>query len=333
MPFFSYKKAFISLYKTKTMRKGLISLLLCSSLTALFAQHRRPFHIQYDFEPRDHFIQNDSLLHPKRKKWVNRIALGGYGLAALYMGTIWYAEEDLGSFHFFDDAHQWKQIDKMGHALGGYHASRWMIGLYKWSGMERRRAIFQGASAGFLAMSSIEIFDAFGESWGFSWSDVGANFVGAGLAAGNQLLWNEDRIQLKVSYRRSSYAGDPEFADLFGSNLAEWVLKDYNGHTFWLSTRVHSFLPEGIFKDLYPRWLNLAVGYGANGLEGGYDDPSSDWESREYRELYLSFDIDLRNIQTKNPWLHSFFEVVSLFRIQLPALRVDRQGVSGVWFQ
>ncbi|MCI4667751.1 MAG: YfiM family protein [Bacteroidia bacterium] len=313
-------------------------LFLVISLSVLGAsqgmgQRRQDFHIQYNFKPNDHFIQNDSLPNKKRSRWVNGIALGGYGLSALYMGTVWYAQEDLSTFHFFDDSHEWKQIDKMGHALGGYHSSRWMIGLYKWSGMGKNRAIIQGATAGFLAMSSIEVFDAFGESWGFSWSDVGANFVGASLAAGNQLLWNEDRIQLKVSYRRSPYAGDPEFERLFGSNYAEWLLKDYNGHTFWLSARVHSFLPEGNFKDKYPRWLNVAVGYGANGLEGGYGDPSSDWRTREYRQLYFSFDIDVRNIRTKNPYLHALLQTVSIFRIQLPAVRIDRNGSQFVWFQ
>ncbi|MEO0900127.1 MAG: DUF2279 domain-containing protein [Bacteroidota bacterium] len=294
---------------------------------------RRTFHHQFPFQPSDHFIQNDTTPNIKRKRWVNGIALGGYSLSALYMGTVWYAQEDLSNFHFFDDSHEWKQIDKMGHMLGGYHSSRWMIGLYKWSGMPKRRAILQGATAGFLAMSSIELFDAFGETWGFSWSDVGANFVGASLAATNQFLWNEDRIQLKVSYRRSAYTEQEEFYRLFGSNFAEWVLKDYNGHTFWLSTRVHSFLPEGKFKDKYPRWLNLAIGYGANGLEGGYDDPNGDWRTREYRQLYVSFDIDLRNIKTKNPWLHSALQLVSLFRIQLPAVRFDRNGTNMVWFQ
>ncbi|MEO1413741.1 MAG: DUF2279 domain-containing protein [Bacteroidota bacterium] len=291
-----------------------------------FSQQRRAFHYQHDYSPSQSFFQNDTTLNLKRKRWVTGIALGGYSASALYLGTVWYAAEDLAAFRFFDDSHEWKQIDKMGHALGAYHASRWMIGLYKWSGVPKKKAILTGTAAGFLAMSSIEVFDGFGETWGFSWSDVGANALGASLAAANQILWNEDRLQLKVSYMRSAYATNPDFYRLFGSNWAEWILKDYNGHTLWLSTRVHSFLPEGRFKDIYPRWLNLAVGYGAEGLEGGYEDREGDWRNREYRQYYLSFDIDLRNIKTRHAWLHSVFEVVSIFRISMPALRYDRNG-------
>lgn len=251
----------------------------------------------------------------------------------LYLGTAWYSQEDLSKFHFFNDMHEWKQIDKAGHMLGSYHGSRMMIGLNKWSGMDKKKAILVGSLSGFLAMSSIEVFDGFGETWGFSWPDIGANFLGASLAAGNQWLWNEDRIQLKVSYVPSPYAGNPDFAYLFGSNLAEWILKDYNGHTMWLSMRVHSFLPDGKFRDHYPRWLNLAVGYGAEGLEGGYDDPTRAWLDREYRQFYLSLDIDVSQIHTRSGFLNTLFSVVNIVRIPLPTVQFDKYGVGVRAFQ
>jgi hypothetical protein len=90
---------------------------------------------------------------------------------------------------------------------------------------------------------------------------------------------------------------------------------------------VHSFLPPGNFKDHYPRWLNLAVGYGAAGLEGGYADPLSNWREREYRQWYLSLDIDPSQIKTRYGWLNATLRVVSLIRIPLPSLRYDRDGL------
>lgn len=288
----------------------------------------RPFHIQHDFKNHHSFFQNDTIFNPKRSKRTTLISLGGYTAMGLYMGTAWYANEDLSSFHFFDDRHEWQQMDKAGHMLGGYSGSKWMTGLYKWSGMEKNKAILYGSLYGFLAMSSIEGFDGFGESWGFSWSDIGANLLGAGLSAGNQYFWNEDRIQLKFSYRKSPYAGDPDFERLFGSNLAEWILKDYNGQTIWMSFRVHSFLPEGNFREKYPRWLNLAIGYGAEGLEGGYDDPLEGWKEREYRQLYISFDIDLAQIKTRSGFLKTLLGVVNIIRIPLPTLRIDQTGAG-----
>lgn len=313
-------------------------ILLCLLLPPLVLpaqriESKRPFHIQYEFRPQDGFYENAESLDLKRKRTSTRILGAGYLTTMTYLGLAWYAGEDLTGFHFFDDSHEWKQMDKVGHTLGGYQGSKLMISLLKWSGVEKKRAIIQGSLSGFLAMSSIELFDAFGETWGFSIADIGANALGAGLAAGNQAWWNEDRLQLKMSYIRSPYTQDPDFARLFGSSLPEWFLKDYNGQTYWLSVRVHSFLPESSFKDKYPPWLNVAVGYGAEGLEGGYHIPNGEWRTREYRQLYLSLDLDLSNIKTRSGLLKRILGVVNIIRIPLPALQFDKQGVQFLPFR
>jgi hypothetical protein len=305
-------------------------LLLCTllSLAACAQPSLRPFHVQYEFRPAGAFFRNDTLPNAARKGWVTGIAAGGYAVSALYLGLNWYANEPLGPFRFFNDAHEWQQIDKAGHALGAYHASTWMTGLYKWSGAPKRKAILTGSLAGFLAMSSIEVFDGFGETWGFSWPDIGANALGAGFAALNQGLWNENRLQLKMGWRPSPFARTDSLERLFGSSPVEWLLKDYNGQTYWLSVRVHSFLPDGAFRDHYPRWLNLAVGYGAEGMIGRYGiDPEEAIRAREYRQLYLSLDLDLSNIRTRSGFLHTLFNTVSILRVPFPAIRLDRNGL------
>lgn len=290
--------------------------------------NRRPFHIQHEYRNSSSFFQNKTSPDRKRKKQVSAIAAGGYGLTMLYLGTAWYGQEELGAFHFFDDSHQWQQMDKIGHIYGGYHCSRFLIDLYKWSGSEKKEALIIGGIGGLVAMNSIEVFDGFSEAWGASLYDVGANVIGSSLAVTNQALWNENRIQLKVGYRKSHYAGVDSLQRLLGSNPAEWFLKDYNGQTLWMSFRVHSFLPEGKFKQAYPRWLNLAVGYGAEGLIGEYDDPGRAYRSREFRQYYLALDIDLSNIRTRSGFLNSAFSVLSLIRIPLPALRLDKNGLA-----
>jgi Predicted periplasmic lipoprotein (DUF2279) len=309
------------------MKKHLLICLLLLLPAGLSAQGLRPFHIRYDF--RKDFFVNDSLPSRARSRAVTGIAAGGYAVTMTYLGLNWYAKQPLVPFHFFDDSREWLQYDKVGHALGCYSSARLMIDLYKWSGVEKRKALIRGGVAGFMAMNSIEVFDGFGEGWGFSWSDVAANFTGVSLAVANQWAWNENRVQLKVSWRKSPYAGVDSLQRLFGTNPAEWFLKDYNGQTTWLSFRVHSFLPEGRFKDHYPRWLNLAVGYGGEGMIGGYGrDSWEDIRAREYRQLYLSFDIDLSNIRTRSGFLHSLFSTVSVIRIPMPAIRFDRTGVA-----
>ena len=288
----------------------------------------RPFHYQHSFHKENSLYLNATEFQRDRKRWVTGIATGGYVASMIYLGAAWYSQEDLTHFHFHDDWRNWKQMDKMGHMLGGYHATKWMIDLNKWSGMEKKKALRSGALFGFLSMSSIEVFDGFGAQWGASLTDVGANFLGASLAYGNQALWNENRIQLKFSYLKSSYAGVPEHAEIFGTSLSEWILKDYNGQTYWLSARVHSFLPEGSFKEKYPRWLNVAVGYGAQGLEGKYsEEPWEVIQAREYRQYYVGLDIDLSNIKTQSGFLNALLNVASIIKVPLPALEVDKNGV------
>ncbi|MDP5172492.1 MAG: YfiM family protein [Bacteroidia bacterium] len=270
----------------------------------------------------------DSVPNRARTIGVNSFIGGGYVISMTTLGLAWYADEDLGSFHFFDDSFEWKQMDKMGHAYGSFLTSSWFMGLNQWAGMPRRKAIVLGSLQGFLSVSSIELFDAFGETWGFSWSDVAANATGASLAVLNESLWGEQRIMYKWNYLPSPYAGDPDFERLFGNNFAEWLLKDYNGQSYWLSLRVHSFLPESSFKDHYPKWLNLAVGYGAYGLEGGYDDPNGSWTTREYRQFYLSLDFDTSQIHTRSQTLNFLLGALNYIRIPLPTVRFDKYGVG-----
>jgi hypothetical protein len=298
-------------------------LLLCPSLKA---QTRQPWQAQHAYRRYQSFFNPDTLPNRQRTTAITSLSLGTYGLAMAGLGSLWYSQEDLGPFNFFNDAHEWKQIDKAGHAFSTYQSTSLLIDWYKWAGQPKDKALLWGSGLGLLMVSSIEVFDGFGVNWGFSWPDLAANSFGAGLAVLNQALWQEQRLQLKIGYRGYDYQGDTTLARLFGRTQIERWVKDYNGHTLWLSMRVHSFLPDGKLRDRYPRWLNLAVGYGAEGLRGGYGDPNSDWRNREYRQLYVSLDLDLRQIRTRSGFLNGLFRLVSVVRIPFPALRWDRTG-------
>lgn len=310
-------------------RLWLLFLLTGCILSPLCAQQRTAFHPQQEFRAHTDFFQNATTPQRKRSIWVSGLAAGGYGVGMTALGTLWYSSGDLGRFHFFDDSHQWQQMDKLGHAYSGYQLTRGLIYLYRWSGQSKARTLALSGGLSWLMVGSVEVFDAFGEGWGFSWADVGANTMGIGLSLLNYGLWHEERLALKLSYYPSAFVGIPDYEHLFGSSLAEWWLKDYNGQTYWLSMRVHSFLPESRFKDFYPRWLNLAVGYGAEGMIGGYDDPDQSWRAREYRQFYLSLDVDLTQIHTRSAFLNSLFSVVNMVRIPFPTLSWDpRNGTQ-----
>ena len=93
--------------------------------------------------------------------------------------------------------------------------------------------------------------------------DLVANTSGSVLLMAQELLWKEQRIQFKFSFLPSVYADlNP---DLLGDNTIQQLLKDYNAQTIWLSSNLHGFLP----KSNLPKWLNIAVGYGVDGMTSG----------------------------------------------------------------
>ena len=279
----------------------------------------------------------DSTVNKKRFYPVAGIMVGSYTTMYTALGLAWYSDVPKSSFHFFEDFSEWKQFDKAGHAMGAYQSARGMIQLYKWAGTNKKKTLLYSGIGAYAMMSTIEVFDGFSSAWGASPSDLGFNALGTGLAVTNEALWNEQRLQLKISYHDPVWYGDPDWAsqrpDLLGSGI-DRIVKDYNGHTIWLSGRVHSFLPEGKFKDKYPKWLNVAVGYGAEGMLGEWDDPTKADEirEREYRQYYLSFDLDLAAIETSSGFLDFLLGTFNFIHFPSPALEYNRKdGMKFHW--
>ena len=277
--------------------------------------------------------------------------------AVLYTGTIialndaWYKDYPRTSFHTFDDSGEWLQMDKAGHAFSAYTLADWSYGVLRWTGMPRRNAIWAGMGASMLFMTSLEVLDGHSSQWGFSWSDMAANTAGAGIWGLQQAVWNEQRIRLKLSAHHQDYPDDPIYGipggatslrhradDLFGVSVVERLLKDYNAQTIWLSGNISAFLsPEGRF----PKWLNIAIGYGADNVFGGR---SNTWmegdntfslsaeEYPRYRQWYVGPDIDLSRIRTRSKPLRFFLGMLNVIKFPAPALVFSREeGVEWTW--
>ncbi len=311
-----------------------LALLLSLFGGMLHAQTDAPYNwhpVKHEFYKGDSsFFLQDTAVNRKRVLAVTGTTLGGYGLAYAGISYTWYRDFPSTKFHFFNDNHEWAQVDKVGHFMGGYSGARGMIGLFKWSGMNRHKSALYGGLVGGLAMVPLELLDGFATKWGASWGDIVFDVGGGALAYGNEMLWAEQRIQAKVSYHPTGYADARP--DLFGDKYTKY-LKDYNGHTGWLSFRVHSFLPESKLKSVYPRWLNFAVGYGANGLLGGYDNGITPAiRDREYRQYYLSPDIDLSAIPTKSGALRLILDILDCVHLPSPALEYNSKfGLQWHW--
>jgi uncharacterized protein YfiM (DUF2279 family) len=279
--------------------------------------------------------------------------------AASFVGLYhaWYKEHELGPFRFFNDAGEWLDMDKAGHVITTYAEADVIFQLARWTGLNREQSLFAGVGAAMLLQTTIEVMDGFSTKWGFSWPDMAANALGAGVFAGQELLWREQRLRFKVSSTRPEYPDYPVYSldgmavssprrraqELFGRSFAETVLKDYNGMTVWLSVNPSAFLtarrrPESRF----PPWLNVAVGLGAMNMYGGY---SNSWKDEaghrfvlpesaypRYRQFYLSLDVDLSRIPTRSRLLRGVFSALNWIKIPAPALEINTLGqTKGHW--
>lgn len=279
------------------------------------------------------FFDQPSQYQPARGRWVG-IGLGsGYAatMGALY--TTWYSDYPISRFHTFDDNNEWLQMDKVGHAGSVYYLARWTSGLVRWTGKDEKSSALLGTGAAYLFLLTVETFDGFSEKWGFSTGDIAANTIGAGLFLGQELLWKEQRISVKFSYTKSALADvRPE---VFGSNLTENVLKDYNGQTYWASVNLRSFAK----RSRIPAWLNVAVGYGGRGMptavKNGILADGTQFLDDRYRAFYLSPDIDWTKIKTEKSGLKMLFKVLNFIKIPAPALMIgtgERVGLLPFYF-
>ena len=263
------------------------------------------------------FSQQDSIIS-KRLKTVIGLETVGYVGAMSGMYALWYKDIPSSSFHTFNDNKEWLQMDKVGHSVTSYYVGMAGYEALKWSGVERKKSIWYGGTLGFFFLTSVEVYDGFSSAWGFSWGDVAFNTAGSGMFIGQQLAWDEQRILLKYSYHKSDYVDLNSI--LLGENLMQNAIKDYNGQTYWASINVASFLGN---DTNFPKWLNVAVGYGSDGMVGAFDN-SVDTTIERQRQYYLSLDIDLTRIKTKSKFFNTVLGAFGFIKFPLPTLEFNQ---------
>lgn len=296
------------------------------------------------------FFQRSVKFNKPRFITAATVQTAGYGVSLVFLNAAWYTDYPQTKFHSFDDFPEWVQMDKAGHVITSWYLGRMGSSIYEWSGVPKRKAALYGAIGGWTYLTAIEIFDGFSEGWGFSWSDFGANTIGTSLIImqkgtcvnvgsirkikGERSEKHRNRnwfagLSLKYSFHQTGF---PEYRPtLLGKKLSEQLVKDYNGQTYWVSFNLASQFWE---ESKFPKWLNLALGYGGEGMISGRDefvtleDGSTLWMER-YRQYYLSLDIDLTRIKTKSHFLKALAETFCFIKIPAPAIEFSRKGIKG----
>lgn len=288
----------------------------------------------------DSAVQKDiSFTKNKGRKWLaGSASVAAYAGSLIALNEAWYKQYPKSSFHFLNDDGEWLQMDKAGHGWTAYNTSRATTAVWRWAGLPEKKAVWLGSFSGFSYMTVIEFLDGHSAEWGWSWGDMAANFSGAALFASQQLRWNEQRMQYKFSTHRITYASDLQTRanQLFGKSVPERLLKDYNAQTYWLSFNIHSFLPQ----NNLPKWLNIAVGYGADGMFGGYENIAYDkngtivfnrMDIKRYRQWYVAPDIDFTKIKTNSKAVRTLLTALNAFKIPAPALEFANGKLKGHW--
>lgn len=271
----------------------------------------------------ENFLKPSDTLNKKRLKTlvISEVAIGSATLIGL--NQIWYADYPRSNFHFINDNAEWLQMDKVGHVFSSYHLGSFGANALKWSGASRKSQLIYGSTLGLAFMTIVEFFDGYSANWGASLGDVAANISGTALYVSQELLWKEQRIVPKFSFHTTPYASARP--NVLGSSVPEQILKDYNGQTYWLSANIHSFAKS----SKIPKWLNVAVGYGAEGMITGNDEFTNMIflpESERYRQFYLSLDVDLTKIETKSHFVKTILTIFNSIKIPAPTFEIRGSG-------
>lgn len=283
-----------------------------------------------------------SIRYPYNKKRVRLVTAAnivGYGGTLVGLNAVWYSQYPRSGFHFFNDAAQWLQMDKVGHVYSAYIESNATMEMWRWAGLNRKQQIWLGGLSGVAYQSIIEILDGFSSEYGFSVADFGANILGSATFISQELAWNEQKIKFKFSFHKKEYPEaelNARTDQLAGKTEIERFIKDYNGQSYWISGNIHSFIPD----TKLPRWLNVAVGYGAEGMFGGTKNIGLDKEGniifdrqdiKRYRQWYLSPDVDFTKIRTNKKGIKILLFVLNSFKFPAPALEYSNGKLKGRW--
>jgi hypothetical protein len=244
---------------------------------------------------------------------------GAYIGSMIYVSSVWYKEKK-SSFHFFNDLPQWKQMDKAGHFTTAFIESQVVTKSLLWSGVSPKKSYIYGTLAGFLYQAPIEFLDGYEPEYGASVSDLAANALGAGFPLVQYILWEETRVKPKFSFHTTQYA--QLRPNVLGENLGEQMLKDYNGQTYWLAFNIHRFAQE----QKIPKWLNISLGYSANGMVYSREIQNNQAGYKAYRQYFLSLDIDFEHVPLKSKLLKTLLYPLNFIHIPFPALEFSNNS-------
>ena len=210
------------------------------------------------------------------------LVLGG---SYLYIENSWWSEKQT-AFHFDNgsDKVYALNVDKAGHFMGGLQAAEVFSESMHWAGMNKKQALWFGATFGSGLQLAIEMKDAYAPYWGFSTLDLTIGSAGAFLPISKYYFPKLRAFDVKFSYwKQHNTYWDLENQRGKNPNKYAWQ-DDYVNQTYWLSVDLNHF------NEKIPEWLNIAIGFGLD--ETQYLDEHNTKIGGE-NEWYIALDYDI----------------------------------------
>jgi hypothetical protein len=257
------------------------------------------------------------------------VFVGGNIALYEYFRRAWWSGERADKFRInWEQNEPFRQADKFGHALGGYHLTRAGAGVLKLACVSDRKAVTLGALYAVAFQLQIELWDATQAKYGFSPNDILANTAGTLYAVAQERYPTLRHVKPTFSFwPTDAYRNRHRFpAGAPGTELRPSL--DYSGQTYWLSTDVDWLLPADL-RRYWPNIVRLSLGHSIT----DYVDPHTGEFFKAKHRLLLSLDLDAERLPGDFPGWNFVKRQLSYIRFPAPALQIT-PTVRGIgWYR
>ncbi len=238
-----------------------------------------------------------------------------------YFKKAWWSGERAPHFFFHADWDQeFRDQDKFGHMLGGYHLARIGYAGLREACVSDKKAIAWSAAYAALFQLQIEIFDGQFKKYGFSYADMIANTVGQAMAVAQELHPALKSVKPTFSYHKTRALKNSTNTELRPS-------LDYSGQTYWFSADMSQLLPNGA-KQYWPSFIRLSAGHSVTDWVDVTGAPH-----RAKRKIVLSLDFDPEKLPGDAPLWKSIKHTLSYYHFPAPALELTPTLRLSPWYR
>ena len=252
--------------------------------------------------------------------------IGGNAYLYHYFKKAWWSGTRADHFFFHADWDQWfRDQDKLGHMLGGYHLARIGYAGLREACVSDKKAIIWSAAYAAAFQLQIEIFDGRFEKYGFSYADMIFNTVGQTLAVMQELHPGWRAIKPTFSYHKTQALRNTE------SGLIDGELRpslDYSGQTYWISADMDALLPQSA-KRYWPSFIRVSVGHSVT----DWVNPQTAELQRAKRKILLTLDFDADKLPGDWPLWRSIKRTLSYYHFPAPAIELSPKLRLDPWYR